>query len=249
MLDQAFDALKTFDYGTDPKALRPIDEAVVKCHGDDAARAKLEAQLAAVLATKTPHAATDYVCRKLMLIGSAACVPALAELLPHKDLSHLAQYALERIPGSEASAALRKALGAVKTPLDIGMISSLSARGDAESVSKLGELVGSSDAAVSKAAACAARHHRQRRRGGGVGQGRCERRRSQDCRDRRHARVRRESGRGGKEGRGPEALQVAFRRRPAKTCGIGREARRAGLLGVEGGVRLRDLVAEVARLP
>lgn len=155
MLDQAFDALKTFDYGTDPKALRPIDEAVVKCHGDDAARAKLEAQLAAVLATKTPHAATDYVCRKLMLIGSAACVPALAELLPHKDLSHLARYALERIPGSEASAALRKALGAVKTPLDIGMISSLSARGDAESVSKLGELVGSSDAAVSKAAACA----------------------------------------------------------------------------------------------
>lgn len=153
MLEQAFDALKTFDYGSDPKALRPIDEAVVKCHGDDAARAKLEEQLAAVLATKTPHAATDYVCRKLMLIGSAACVPALAELLTNKDSSHLARYALERIPGSEAAAALRKALGAVKTPLDIGMISSLSARGDAESVSKLGELVGSSEAAVSKAAA------------------------------------------------------------------------------------------------
>jgi HEAT repeat protein len=153
MLDQAFDALKTFDYGADPKALRPIDEAVVKCHGDDAARAKLEEQLAAVLSAKVPHAATDYVCRKLMLIGSAACVPALAELLPNKDLSHLARYALERIPGSEASAALRKALGGVKPPLDIGMISSLSARGDAESVSKLGELVGGSDAAVAKAAA------------------------------------------------------------------------------------------------
>jgi HEAT repeat protein len=153
MLEQAFDALKTFDYGADPKALRPIDEAVVKCHGDDAARAKLEEQLAAVLAMKVPHAATDYVCRKLMLIGSAACVPALAELLSNKDLSHLARYALERIPGSEASAALRKALGSVKTPLDIGMISSLSARGDSESVSKLGELVGGSDAAVAKAAA------------------------------------------------------------------------------------------------
>ncbi len=39
MLDQAFEALKTYDWGTDRKALDPIDDAVVATHGDDAARA------------------------------------------------------------------------------------------------------------------------------------------------------------------------------------------------------------------
>ena len=29
MLDQAFEALKTYDWGTDPNALKPIDEAVI----------------------------------------------------------------------------------------------------------------------------------------------------------------------------------------------------------------------------
>ncbi len=33
-----------------------------------------------------------------MVIGTAESVPALAALLPDKDLSHMARYALERIP-------------------------------------------------------------------------------------------------------------------------------------------------------
>ncbi len=155
MLDQAFDELEKYDWGVDPKVLRPIDEAMVASHGDDAARSELETRLSAVLSTKAPRAAKDYVCRKLMRIGTAACVPALAELLPDRDLSHMARYALERIPASEAAAALRNAIGRIKNPLSIGMISSLCSRGDAESVSVLADLVGDSDAALSKAAACA----------------------------------------------------------------------------------------------
>ena len=42
MLDQAFDALKTYDWGTDRKVLNPIDEAVVATHDDAAARKELE---------------------------------------------------------------------------------------------------------------------------------------------------------------------------------------------------------------
>ena len=72
---------------------------MVATHGDAAARKELETRLAAVLDSGGSRAAKDYVCRKLMMIGTAESVPALAALLPDKDLSHMARYALERIPG------------------------------------------------------------------------------------------------------------------------------------------------------
>ena len=110
MLDQALEALKTYDWGTDPNVLLPIDEAVVKTHGDADARKDLEAKLASVLTTGVSRDAKDFVCRKLMVIGTAQSTPTLAGLLTDKDLSHMARYALERIPASEAAQALRDAL-------------------------------------------------------------------------------------------------------------------------------------------
>ena len=79
-VDKAFDALKTYDWGTDRNVLKPIDDAVVASHGDAGARKALETRLAAVLKTDASRAAKDFVCRKLSLIGTAACVPTVAEL-------------------------------------------------------------------------------------------------------------------------------------------------------------------------
>jgi HEAT repeat protein len=155
MLDQAFDALKTYDWGTDPKVLKPIDDAVVSTHGDAAARKELEKRLAAVLTTEVSRDAKDCVCRRLMTIGTAESVPALAALLPEKDHSHMARYALERIPAPEAAGALRDALPKVSPELKIGVISSLGARKDAGSVEALSALLADADAAVAAAAACA----------------------------------------------------------------------------------------------
>lgn len=155
MLDQAFDALKTYDWGANPQVLKPIDDAVVKSHGDAAARKDLETRLAAVLKTDAPRDAKDYVCRKLMIIGTAESVPALAALLPDKDHSHMARYALERIPAPEAGQALRDALTKVTPELKVGVISSLGVRRDAESVSSLATLLADSNAAVAQAAAYA----------------------------------------------------------------------------------------------
>ena len=90
--------------------LGPIEDAVPATHGDAAARKELETRLAAVLPTEASRAAKDYVGRKLAIIGTAESVPALATLLPDKDLSHMARYALERIPAPEAAKALRDAL-------------------------------------------------------------------------------------------------------------------------------------------
>ena len=155
MLDQSFEALKTFDWGTDRMVLSAIDNAVVKTHGDAAAQKELETRLAAVLKTSASRDAKDYVCRKLMIIGTAESVPTLAALLPEKDHSHMARFALERIPAPEAAQALRDALPKVSSELKVGMISSLGARQDSASVPALAALVGEADAAVATAAALA----------------------------------------------------------------------------------------------
>jgi len=153
MLDKAFEALRTYDWGADRNLLNPIEEAVIATRDDLAARQELEARLAAVLRTEVSRDAKDYVCRKLMQIGSAASVPALAALLPEPDLSHMARFALERIPAPEAAQALRDALPQLSGALKIGVISSLGARRDTASVPTLAALLADADATIVRSAA------------------------------------------------------------------------------------------------
>lgn len=153
MLDQAFDSLKSYDWGADRNLLNPIEEAVIATHDDPSARQELESRLAGVLQSDVSRDAKDYVCRKLMLIGSSASTPALAALLLEADHSHMARFALERIPAPEAAQALRDALPRLAGVLKIGVIGSLGARRDAASVPALAALIADADAAIAKAAA------------------------------------------------------------------------------------------------
>lgn len=153
-LDDEFQALTVFDWGGDPEPLAKIDAAVVACHGDTARTADLESRLVRVVTGSAPRAAKEYACRKLSLIGTAGSVPALAPLLADPDESHMARYAVERIPAPEAAEALRRALGTVRGDLLIGMISSLANRRDVASIGPLAGLL-DADAAVAAAAATA----------------------------------------------------------------------------------------------
>ncbi len=153
MLDQAFEALKTYDWGQDPKVLSPIDEAIVATHGDAAKRKELEDKVVAALKSASTLDAKQMLCRYLMAIGTAAAVPTLAALLTDKELSHMARYALERIPAPEAAAALRNSLPELSKTLKVGVIASLGARKDNEAVATLAALLGNSDVAVASAAA------------------------------------------------------------------------------------------------
>lgn len=153
MLDQAFEALKTYDYGVDRHVLDPIDEAAVSTRNNPAARKDLETRLLAVLQSNAPRDARDYVCRQLRTIGTAASVPALEALLADQDLSHMARYALERIPDSQAGKALERQLRKVNGPLKIGVISSLGTRG--HGVGLLRPLLQDPNEAVARAAAIA----------------------------------------------------------------------------------------------
>jgi HEAT repeat protein len=112
-------------------------------------------RLAEVLKSNVSRDAKDFVCRKLMACGGAASVPTLAVLLGDKDLSHMARYALERIPAPQAAAALRDSLSKLSGALQVGVIGSLGVRRDAESVPALAALLRDSDASVARAAAYA----------------------------------------------------------------------------------------------
>jgi len=154
MLDQAFAALQAYDWGADLTALQPIDDAIANAHGDAAARADLETRLVAALQGNSSRAAKDFACRKLAIVGTAAGVPTLSALLPDAETSHMARYALERIPAEESAQALRDALPKLDAALQIGAIGSLGVRGEAASVDALYPLLGSTEA-VARAAAIA----------------------------------------------------------------------------------------------
>jgi HEAT repeat protein len=151
-VDNAFNTLKTYDWGADRAALNPIDEAIVASQGDAPARKALEKRLVDTLAAGISRSAQDYVCRKLRVVGTAQSVEALAGLLPAEQTSHIARYALQRIPDEKAVAALRDALPKVGSKLKPGMIGSLGVRRDAKSLEAIAKLLGDSDIQVARAA-------------------------------------------------------------------------------------------------
>jgi len=151
--DKALETLKTYDWGADRNALNAIDEAVVATQDNAAARKELETRLLDILKDGVSRSAQDYILRTLRTIGTAESVPALAALLTDESLSHMARFALERIPTPEAAAAMRDALKKLKGELKVGVIGSLGARRDAGSVAALTGAVDDDDQAIASSAA------------------------------------------------------------------------------------------------
>jgi len=152
-VDGAFVTLKTYDWDADRNALNPIDQAIIATHDDAAARNALEKRLVDALAGGLSRSAQDYVCRKLRVVGTAQSVAALAALLPAEETSHIARYALERIPDEKAVEAIRDALPKVNNKLKPGIIGSLGVRRDTKSIKAISKLLGDSDVQVARAAA------------------------------------------------------------------------------------------------
>ena len=150
---KALETLKTYDWGADREALNPIDQAIIATHDDPTARKALEKSLVDTLAGGISRSAQDYVCRRLRVAGTAQSVGALAALLADEDTSHIARYALERIPDEKAAKAMRDALPKVSKKLKPGIIGSLGVRRDKKSIMVFSKLLGDSDIQVAKAAA------------------------------------------------------------------------------------------------
>jgi HEAT repeat protein len=150
---KAFETLKTYDWGDDPETLKPIDQAIIATHGDAAARKALEKRLVDALTGGISRSALDYVCRRLRVVGTRQSIEALTALLADEDTSHIARYALERIPDKKAVEVMRDSLPKVSSKFKPGIIGSLGKRRDEKSIQAISKLLGDSDIQVAKAAA------------------------------------------------------------------------------------------------
>lgn len=152
--------MHTIRYLTTCVALLGVALAVAgPVRGDDQDAAARRAELVAALKSDaTPDADKALTCKKLAIYGDKDAVPALAALLPNQQLSSWALIALEVIPGPEADAALREAMGNLKGRELIGVINSIGVRGDAKAVDALAARLKDADVEVASAAAAALGH-------------------------------------------------------------------------------------------
>lgn len=92
-------------------------------------------------------------CRELAVVGDRKAVPVLVSLLANEELSHMARYALETIPGAGVDEALRDELAKLQGRPLIGVIGSLGVREDPDAVKPLALLLQDPDPQVAQAAA------------------------------------------------------------------------------------------------
>lgn len=151
-LDTALTQLPRVEYGDDRALLDGLDRFVAAAGTNRVLRAELENRFITVIYSDGTLAAKDYACRSLRLVGSPKCVPALASLLSHPQLSGLARYGLEPLPFPEAGAALRDALPLLEPRQQIGVVTSLAARRDAGAVSVIEPLIRVPDERLAEAA-------------------------------------------------------------------------------------------------
>ena len=82
-----YQALAKWEFGQSRQPLAQIEDQIRKTAPAD--HKAIEAKLLPVLKSpETPKDAKRYICRWLAVVGSADCVPAVAELLGDADLSH-----------------------------------------------------------------------------------------------------------------------------------------------------------------
>lgn len=92
-------------------------------------------------------------CRELALKGGKVSVEPLSRLLVDPEMSHMARYALEMIPGTAVDKALAEALGKTDGDLLAGIIGSIGVRKNTKAVSTLSGFLRYRNPTVVKAAA------------------------------------------------------------------------------------------------
>jgi len=122
---------------------------------DKNAAAERQRKLIGVLRSDAPPQDKAITCKQLAIYGTKDAVPALAALLPDKELASWARIALEAIPDPAADDALRQAMGKVQGRLLVGVINSIGVRRDAKAVGGLVRRLKDADEGVASAAAAA----------------------------------------------------------------------------------------------
>ncbi len=154
-LDEALKSVTALEYGKDAGPLNVVEAIAFQSVSDPKLREEVEQRLLRVLDGNVSQDAKAFVCRQLFAMGTARAVPKLEAFLTDPSLAHPARYALGRIEGPEAVAALQRALGKTSGKLQIGVLSTLGSRRCQAAVPEIAKLMASPDAAVAEAAAAA----------------------------------------------------------------------------------------------
>src|SRR5690606_33654442 len=124
------------DYGGDRTFASTVNRMVVSA--EPAEHTKMEAKLIEALGQPgITEAGQVFVCRMLGLIGTAACVPAVAPLLGDARSAHAARIALDEIQDASVDVVYRNALGKLSGAAKVGLIGSIVRRRDVEAVHAL----------------------------------------------------------------------------------------------------------------
>ncbi|MGA2619592.1 MAG: HEAT repeat domain-containing protein [Thermoguttaceae bacterium] len=151
--DEVLSRLSSFRIGGDCAAIHLAEDLVRNALTDPQAKATLARKLAEMLRrAEVTLDAKRFICRQLRIIADAPEVAALAALLADADLSDMARYALERIPGRSAAKAMLAALPKASPSQKVGLINSLGDRGEAQAVGELAALLDTEDEGVARAA-------------------------------------------------------------------------------------------------
>ena len=153
-VDQAFEQLRSYDYGQPDQALHVIELYVVRAAVDAPRRAQVADRLAGILADpKSSRAAKVFACQQLLAVGTEAQVPLVAKMLDDPETAEIARFTLQALPGEASLAAIRGALGRLDGLPLVGAINSLGVRRDAKAVDPLARLLASPNVQVAAAAA------------------------------------------------------------------------------------------------
>ena len=149
-LEDVLKELASYKFDQGVGALTAL-RAYVFAHKDDpqARRATEAALLKFIQASPAPApGGLMAACRALSLVGGPDSVSVLAALALKADSTDAARYALERIPGGEADAALVAGLDKAGSNIKRGLVFSLGARRAKTAVPALARLAGGKDAAL-----------------------------------------------------------------------------------------------------
>ena len=132
-----------------------IEMAVAQAQQDAALRRDIEQRFLAALQAGVSKAAQKYICRQLGMIATDRAVPAMAPLLDDAELSHMARFVLEQIPGPAPEQLLLEKLGTARSTEKIGIITSLGKRRVIQATETLTSLLEGPDPQIAAAAAAA----------------------------------------------------------------------------------------------
>ncbi|HUT23808.1 MAG TPA: ThuA domain-containing protein [Sumerlaeia bacterium] len=144
-----------YDFDQSRAYLSVIESRIRSGIGPKESRIIEDAMIDILESPESSFAAKQFACRTLRNVGTKRSVPALTKMLGYKKIAHMARYALEFRPYSEVDRALRRALGDLDGELRIGVISTISNRGDRKAVGRLAKLAAGRDETEARAAIAA----------------------------------------------------------------------------------------------